>query len=766
MSAQGQSDDGKPVNRTRRAILFAGALGAVGALGFAVSFRAIPPNGRIGDRHVLPTRKDTIALNGWVRIARDGRVYLAVPRSEMGQGVHTALPMLIAEELGCRLEDVEIEEPPISPVYANVRVLEMGLPFHPDQHGMVVDMGLTAARWLAFHTGAIATGGSSSVADAWLTMRTAGAMAREMLLAAASQRLGLVTAQLRVKAGQIVAADGRALSFASLADDAARIELPATVALKQPSEFRLIGTPVARRDIPDKVRGAAEFGIDVKRPGQLSAAILMSPKLGGRVGQVDDNAARALAGVRAVIRVPALGGAPEGVAVVADTWWQAHRALDALKVSWVDGEGASVSTESIAAQLTQALAERGDGYYERGAPDEQPTGTTLKARYTAPLLAHATMEPQNATALLEGGRLTVWAPTQVQSFALKVAARAAGVKPEQAQLHTTLLGGGFGRRLEVDVVAQAAFLAAQMPGKPIHLLWSREDDTRHDMYRPPAVADFEGTIDAKGRIVRWVTKTATTSITHQVMRRYGYGMMAHGPDKTTVEGTYDLPYDVPNFAARAVDVDLPVPVGYWRSVGHSYNAFFVETFMDELAASVLADPLGFRLAHLASKPRYRAVLALVAEMAGWGKPLAAGRARGIALAESFGSVVAQVVEASVSADHRIVVHRVCCAVDCGIVVHPHIVSQQLESAVIFGLSAALYGEIGYKDGAVQQSSFPDYRILGMAECPVIETRTVASAEPPSGIGEVGLPPLAPALANALAAVTGQRFHQLPLRIAA
>jgi isoquinoline 1-oxidoreductase beta subunit len=404
-------------------------------------------------------------------------------------------------------------------------------------------------------------------------------------------------------------------------------------------------------------------------------------------------------------------------------------------------------------------------YHSAGDSKRDPAqgDKVLRATFRAPLLAHATMEPMNTTALVTDDGVEVWSPTQMQGFAAKVAASVAGVSGSKVKLHTTLLGGGFGRRLDVDFIAQAVFLAKQMPGRPVKLIWSREEDTRHDFYRPAAVAEYTAHLDSRGQLQYLALKSASPSIGHQQLNRLGFPAM--GPDKTMVEGGYDLPYQVPNMRFAGVNADIGVPVGYWRSVGHSFQAFFLEAWMDELAHAAGRDSAEFRLALLQDQPRYRAVLQLALDKAGYGQPLPAGRAHGIALAESFGSIVAQVAEVSLNADKSIRVHRVVSAIDCGFVLQPDTVVQQVEGSVIFGLSAALYGDIEIKKGQVQQSSFNDYQLLKMADTPKIEVHLVPSAEAPGGVGEPGVPPVAPAVANALFRLTGQRLHSLPLRVA-
>ena len=705
-------------------------------------------------------------LNAWIRLTRDGKVFLAMPRSEMGQGIHTALPLLVAEELGCRLDDIVLEDAPIDGEFANLTAASLMLPFRPDDKGWIVSMGRwttdTAARMLKL----IMTGGSTSVRDAWLPMRRAGATAREWLKAAAAQQWGVAAASLRVEQGRVIAGDGRSAAFGELLDTAVTLTPPSDVVLKQPGQFTLLGKPVPRRDLPAKVQGKAVYGIDVKPPNMLIATLRMNPELGGKVGRFDAAAAGKAPGVHKVVELPPLNGATAGVAVIADSYWQAKQAVDSIDIQWQGGPLAGIDNAALYAFLDKALADSsGFTYHSAGDSSREPAASdkVLHATFRAPLLAHATMEPMNTTALVTDDGVEVWSPTQMQGFAAKVAASVAGVSSSQVKLHTTLLGGGFGRRLDVDFIAQAVFLAKQMPGRPVKLIWSREEDTRHDFYRPAAVAEYSAHLDSRGQLQYLALKSASPSIGHQQMSRLG--LLGAGPDKTMIEGGYDLPYRVPNMRFAGIKADIGVPVGYWRSVGHSFQAFFLEAWIDELAHAAGRDGAEFRMALLQDQPRYRAVLQLALDKAGYGKPLPAGRAHGIALAESFGSIAAQVVEVSLTADKAIRVHRVVCAIDCGFVVQPDTVRQQIEGGVIFGLSAALYGDIELKNGQVQQSSFSDYPLLKMADAPHVETHIVSSAEAPGGVGEPGVPPVAPAVANALFRLTGQRLRSLPLKLA-
>jgi isoquinoline 1-oxidoreductase beta subunit len=546
------------------------------------------------------------------------------------------------------------------------------------------------------------------------------------------------------------------------------------VALKEAREFRLLGKAQARLDTAAKVDGTALFACDVRLPGMRYAAIAQSPVFGGTLKSADLEGAKRKPGVVAVLELAPTSTSPAAVAVVADGWWNAKRVLEGMTIRWNDGANGTLDS----ARQREAYAALLDGgsarvYEELGdAPAVLAgAGRVLEAVYEVPYLAHATMEPMNATALLKDGRCEVWAGNQSPTLAKWFAAKAAGLPGDAVTVHTPFLGGGFGRRIEVDVIVQAVSIAAKVPGVPIQLAWTREEDLRHDVYRPMATARLRCALQANGTIGAWhhriVGQSCTQGLTSRLMPAAASDLMK---DKTVAEGAYDLPYAMPNRLVEHVLAHQPVPVGYWRSVGHSYNAFFVEAFLDEVARAAGSDPFAYRRAMLAHAPRHRRVLETAAAMAGWDRPLAsrAGMraARGIALAESFHSIVAPVAEVEVAQDGTPRVRRVCCAVDCGMAVNPAIVAAQMESGIVFGLSAALHGEITLKAGRVEQSNFHDYGMVRMADCPKIEVRIVGSGwEHLGGIGEPGTPPIAPAVANAVFAATGKPVRRLPLRIA-
>jgi len=749
----------------RRAWLFSAA-GAAGAL--IVGWGLLPPRSRTGSGRLWPPTEGQIALNGWIKVLPDGSVVLAMPRSEMGQGVHTALPMLVAEELDLPLSRVHIEQAGADTVYGNVAMLVAGLPFHPqevEQRPFKVQAGEWVVSKLARELGINATGGSSSVADGWMVLRTAAATARASLLGAASLQWRLPVAEFSVRDGVISHPSGKSAHYGELARFAAATP-PGRVTLKARKDWKLIGQSALRKDIPAKVDGSAKFGLDVRLPGMLYAAIRLCPMLGGAPGRIDVPAALSMPGVERLVRLPAYAGSTAGFAVVAKSWWQAQQAARAVAVDWQQRPAGALDSRRIGQALDAALQSGGAFvFHDKGEVDQAEAGAArqIEAVYRAPYLAHATLEPMNCTAQVRDGKVFLWVPTQVPQMGAAIAARVAGVAVADVSVNVTLLGGGFGRRLEVDYIAQAVRVAMDCGGRPVQLIWSREEDTTHDFYRPMHVARLRASVDAEGQFTSLRIKSAGDAITPRWLER-GMPVLAGPvdmPDKTTAEGLFDLPYAFPSQHMSHVATRQGVPVGFWRSVGHSHNAFFSESFVDELAVETRQDPLSLRRRLLQDAPRHLAVLNLAADKAGWDRALPAGQARGIALHESFGSIVAQVAEVSlVNGQPR--VHRVVCAIDCGTVVNPGIVAQQMESSVVFALTAALYGRVDIHEGVVQQKNFPDVPMLRLAQAPLVQTYLVESTRSPGGVGEPGVPPLAPAVANAFFALTARRLRDLPL----
>lgn len=752
----------------RRTFLLAG-LGAAGAL--VVGWSLTPPRQRLHPGTPPDTGDDAVPLNGWLAIGADDRVTVIAPKAEMGQGIHTALAMLIAEELDCRWDQVQVVHSGIDRIYNGIAAIVDGLPFHED----IADAKpVRAVRWLTAKTmregGIMMTGGSSSVRDVWEVARLAGASARESLVAAAAERANVPVASCRTEAG-VVYAGTQTFTYGSLAKDAAAQRV-GTVPLRDPKQFRLIGRERARLDTGATVTGAPRYALDVHVEGMKYAAVTMAPVFGSTVQAFDREAALRQPGVRAVVDLAGsrYGDAP-GVAVIADSWWQAKQALPALAVQWSASPHAALSSDGIMQTLRSAAADDAGlpfrSYGDAQAVLEAAT-RTIDVTYEAPYLAHASMEPMNTTVRVRADGAEVWTGTQMPGFARAAAASVLALDEDRITLHQAVLGGGFGRRLEVDYVAQAAAIAKAMPDVAVQTIWSREDDLQHDFYRPAAVSRLRAALDAQGTVTSVVCHSASQAPFKALSRRVGLIYTMRGPDKTTAEGTWDQPYEFPALRSAHHEVELPVPVGSWRSVGHSHQAFFFESFIDELAHAAGTDPVQYRRALLTKHPRARAVLEAVADACGWSTPLpltpdGQRQTRGVALHSSFSTVVAMVTDVSLDADRKIRVHRVTAAVDCGVAVNPGGVRQQVEGSVIYGLSAALYGDVRVDQGRIRVNNFNDYPPLRMRECPEITTIIMPSAHEPSGIGEPALPVVAPAVANALFALTGERLRALPLR---
>jgi isoquinoline 1-oxidoreductase beta subunit len=705
-----------------------------------------------------------IALNPWVRIAPDGVVTCGVHRAEMGQGVTTGLPMLLAEELDLDWRAVRFEFTPVDRDYFNFGVLLRGQP-----------LGDTAGRPLAqlaerlirgsFHAlGLSMTISSTSAVDAWDSLRVAGAAARILLVRAAARRWGVPAESLSTASGRVHdPASGRALGYGELAPDAARETPPDEVPLRDPAAFRLVGTSPPRLDVPAKVTGAAAFGIDTVAPGMLFAAVRHSPLLGTRVAAVDNAAeVSGMPGVEGVVRL-----GDRAVAVVAGNTWSALRAAARLSLKPEPTDAVSADSAALITAWRSALDDPDPAVFaDEGEPLAVLAGQAgIEAVYELPYLAHACMEPMNCTALVTAEAVTVWAPTQAESIARDVAAEMAGIDSDRVTLHRTFLGGGFGRRAEMDFVKHAVLAAQAFPGRPVKLTYSREEDLQADMYRPAAVVRVRGALDPAGRVSALDYVLVSQSVTASYFARTPTPRGGDArKDQSALSGAVNLVYGgISRRRFAFVPQDVPVPVGFWRSVGNSHNGFVVESFVDELAARAASDPVEFRLAHLRGQPRHQAVLRAAAQRAGWGEPLAAGRGRGISLIESHDSIVAQVIEVTTAAGRLASVDRVVCVIDPRIVIHPDIVVAQMQSAIIDGLSAALYGRVTIR-GAVEQRNLADYRLLRLAEAPVIEVHLLPQGGRPGGVGEPGLAGVAPALVNAICNATGQRIRRLPLLV--
>jgi len=662
--------------------------------------------------------------NAWVKIGRDNSITIISARSEMGQGVYTAMPTLVAEELEVDLAKIKVEIAPAAEPYINSML------------------------------GGQITGGSTSVAEGYDKLRIAGAQARTMLVEAAAQKWGVDASACRAQDGTVAGPAGQKATYGELAEAAAKLPVPKDVKLKEHKNSRYVGKPINRLDTPGKINGTAEYGIDVKLPGMLYASLAQCPVIGGKAVSFDAAKAKAMPGVKHVVQIT------DGIAVVADSWWRAKTARDALAITWDEGPGKALNSAGVAAALKAAAAKPGAAFKKQGDVEAGLKGAakTLQAEYELPFLAHAAMEPMNFTADVRQDSCLIYGPTQFQQLAVGVAAQASGLKPEQVTVRTTFLGGGFGRRIDADFVGQAVEISKAV-GAPVKLLWTREDDMTHDFYRPVSYHQLSGGLDAQGRPVALKFHLTSPSVTSRLFPPF----IKDGVDPLMTEAAV-VPYDIPHQFADVVIHDTGMRVGYLRSVSHALNSFAYESFMDELAAAAGKDPYQFRLALLDKQPRLKHVLELAAEKSGWGTPLPAGRFRGIGLMEGYGTSMAQVAEVSV-AGPRVRVHRVVVAADLGKMVNPNIVKQQLESSIIFGLGAVLYGEITLKDGRVQQSNFHDYQVVRMPESPKIEMHIVDSTEKPAGIGEPGTALVGPTVANAVFAATGKRLRKLPLRLA-
>ena len=666
------------------------------------------------------------APNAFIRIGAAGKVVLTMPYVEMGQGTYTSIPMLIAEELEIGLNQVQLEHaPPSDKLYANPLL------------------------------GVQATGNSNAMRGAWQPMRKAGATAKAMLVAAAAKRWNVEPASCRAESGEVYhAASGRKLGYGELAADAARIAVPANVTLKRPAEFKLIGTPAKRLDTPSKINGSAVYGIDARPPGVKVATLAQSPVFGGRVKRVDDAAAKAVKGVRQIVTLD------DAVAVVADHMGAAKKGLAALTIEWDEGPHAKLATADIARELEAATAKPGAVAQNTGDADKAMAGaaTKIEASYQLPFLAHATMEPMNCTVHVSPDGCEIWVGNQALSRVQAVAAKMLNLPPEKVVVHNHLIGGGFGRRLEVDGVIRAVQIARQVDA-PLKVVWTREEDIQHDMYRPYWFDRISVGLDASGKPVAWNNRFAGSS----VIARWAPPAFRNGLDGDTTEGAIDLVYDIPNFHVEYVRVEPPgIPTAFWRSVGPSHNVFVTESMIDEMAAAAKQDPVKYRKALLGKSPRAKAALELAATKAGWGGKLPAGRGRGVSLQFVFGSYLAQIAEVEVAKDGSVRVHRVVCAMDCGTVVNPDTVQAQLQSGINFGVTAALYGEITLKDGRVEQTNFDSYQMLRIDQAPAIEVHIVPSTEPPGGMGETGTSGIVPAISNAIFAATGKRLRKMPV----
>lgn len=724
-SENGGSHETSAPSAGRRAFLKAAA---VASGGLVVAF-FLPTALRKALAEDAPAGKPPVAPNAFIRIAPDDSVTVLIKHSEMGQGVWTSIPMVAAEELGCDWNTVRVEHAPAAPEYAHT----------------------------AF--GAQMTGGSTSTWESFDQLRTAGAMAREMLVAAAAAKLGVKPGDCRVENGVVVAGAKR-VRFGEVAEAAAKLPAPKDVKLKDAKDWTIIGKPTKRLDSFAKTTGRAEFGLDVKRPDMAVALIARPPSFGAKLKTFDATKAKAVPGVLDVVEIP------NGVAVLGKHFWAAKQGREALVAEWDESAGANVTTPTLREAYRKMAQARGAVAKTAGDVDAAFAGApnAIEADYEVPFLAHAAMEPLNCTVEITRDGCDVWTGTQFQTGDQATAAKLLGLKPEQVRVHTTFLGGGFGRRAnpQSDFVAEAVQVA-KASRRTVKVMWTREDDMHGGYYRPMWLSRFRGALGEEGKPKAW----SHTIVGQSIMLGTPFeGLIKDGIDAASVEGAADSPY-LAAIPAHRVDLHTPkspVTVLWWRSVGHSHTAFAVESFVDELARAAKQDPLEYRRALLPRHSRERLALDIAAEKFGWGKPLPKGHGAGVAVHASFGSYVAQIAEVSVE-DGKPRVHRVVCAIDCGPVVNPLTVEAQMQSGIVFGLSAALHGEITLKDGKVEQDNFHQYTPLRMAEMPKIDVHIVPSTDRMGGCGEPGTPPIAPAVGNALFAATGKRLRSLPFRLA-
>jgi isoquinoline 1-oxidoreductase subunit beta len=699
----------------------------------------------LGCTPVIPhTREGSFQPNAWLQITPDGQVIFQLTKTEMGQGVFSSLPTVLAEELDYDPKKITIEMAGIHPEFADPA------------------------------TKVQLTGGSNSIASNWLVLREAGAGARAMLVAAAAKRWQISEKLCSTDDGQVISPDNNRLSYGELANDAAKVG-EIDFQLKPASQFRWIGKPDARLDSVAKSTGTAQFGMDIVRPNMKIAVVVRPPYFGGAVQSWDAGSVSGADGVNAAFAIHS------GIAIVADSYWQARKAAKQLVVKWDKGPLAGLDSEAIRKGHQTALAE-GEPHiaFEKGqlAPVIQRSQNVVQAEYASPFAHHSPMEPQNATAIVTGKSCEIWAPSQTPDMSRALAAHFSGLNRDNITVHTPFLGGGFGRRGYPDFVGEVAAIAVGVPGTAIKLIWSREDDMQHDFYRPATYHGLQGALDEKGRLLAWQHKVVSTSIIQglgvnlastvlpswvpsSTARSLGklLGDTMAEADPTTAEGAH-IPYDADNISIEQVLYDPGIRNGFWRSVGFSHNCFASESFMDEMAHKAGTDPVQFRLKHLAQSLRHINVLKLAAEKAQWGSPTN-GLSQGVAVTAPFDSYCAMVADVSVQ-DKQYTIERIVAAVDCGIVINPDIVQAQVESAIIYGLTAATKAPVTIKDGAVEQSNFHDLPVMRINEIPLIEVYLVSSNEKPTGIGEIGVPGVAPALANALFAATGQRLREMPL----
>ena len=744
---------------TRRQFLITG-LAVGGGLAIGYGLKRLD-DGDAAEKFVAST-PDSFALNAWIKIAPSGEITFAVHRAEMGQGVSTSLPMMLAEEMDADWSLVRYEFAPVDKDYYNFGIVGRGRPFGDTEESLWAAAGTWALRRVFHVMGLSMTISSSSIIDAYDTLRPAGATVRAMLIAAAAKKWSLAKDALTTENGWVIDENGgRRASYGELAEAAAQERPPSDPPLKDPKDYSIVGTNIPRLDVPAKVDGSAVFGTDITLPNMLYATVKHAPVFGATIKSYNPDRILARPGIEKVIPI-----GDDTIAVIAKSTWQAMEAAGDLDVSFTSGPPEPADSDTLFDSYQEALDDPTPSVF-RDDGDTQAALKTANVRveavYAMPFLAHLCMEPMSCTALVSDEGVEVWAPTQTNTLAHSIAAEAAGVNPDKVTVYSTLIGGAFGRRAETDFVRQAVTAAKAVSGRPVKLIWSREEDVQHDAYRPAALCKMQGGFDKEGNLVTFESALATQSVVASYNQRTPTARGGNAKkDKSVCSGIYNMVYPVPNMKVTYVPQSLDVPVGYWRSVGSSHGCFFVESFMDELAHANNEDPLDFRRRLLHKRPRQLAVLNEAALRADWDVPMAPGRGRGIAITDNHGTIVAEIVKVSVHDGGTLSVDEVICVVNCRQVIHPDTVIAQMEGAILDGLSAALYGQITLTKGQVDQSNFSDYRFLSLAEAPKVTVHVLPENGRPGGIGEPGLPPIAPALANAIFNATGRRIRSLPI----
>ena len=749
----------KPLVITRRQFLITGL--AVGG-GLAIGYGIRRLDDGDAEQKFVASTPDSFPLNAWIKINPRGEITFAVHRAEMGQGVSTSLPMLLAEEMDADWSMVRYEFAPVDKDYFNFGIVGGGRPFGDTEENFWAAAGTWALRRVFHVIGLSMTIGSSSIIDAYDTLRPAGAAARAMLMAAAARKWNLPKESLKTENGWVIDESGRRrASYGELAERAAHERPPSELPLKDPKDYRIVGTNIPRLDVPDKVNGSAVFGTDVTLPNMLYAAIKHAPVFGSKIKSYNPNPLLERPGVEKVLPIR-----EDTIAVIARSTWLAMEAAEELEVSYTNGPSQPANSATLFDLYQEALDDpdasvfRDDGNTQAALAKAH---VRIEAVYGVPFLAHLCMEPINCTALVSDTGVELWVPTQTNTLAHKIAAEAAGVSPDRVIVNSTLIGGAFGRRAETDFVHQAVTIAKAVPGQPVKLIWSRKEDLQHDAYRPAAVCRMKGGLDKEGNLLALESNLVTQSVVASYNQRTPTARGGNArKDRSVCSGIYNMVYPAPNVRVTYIPWTWDVPAGYWRSVAQSHNCFFVESFIDELSHASNEDPLAFRTRLLHEHPRHLNVLQEAAAQADWGKPLAPGCGRGLAISDNHGTIVAEIVKVSVGKEGKLSVEEVICVVNCRQVIHPDTVIAQMEGSILDGLSAALYGQITLTQGQVDQSNFSDYRFLNLAEAPKVTVHLIPESGRPGGVGEPGLPPIAPALANAIFDATGRRIRSLPV----